>query len=75
MTSHVVQSSVYFATADIALLWLFLHLKCSVSSFVHFLHRVCVMAQVVGTMNQVEWEFLLCKWSSFRLSALLFRLD
>jgi len=31
-------------------------------------------APAVGTMNQIEWEFLLCEWSSFRFSALLFRL-
>jgi len=28
----------------------------------------------LGTMNLVEWEFLLCEWSSFGLSALLLQL-
>jgi len=32
------------------------------------------LALAVGTMNRVEWEFLLCEWSSFGFSALLFRL-
>jgi len=30
------------------------------------------VALAVGTMNLVKWEFLLCEWSSFGLSAMLF---
>jgi len=33
------------------------------------------MALALGTMNLVEWEFLLYKRSLFWLSALLFRLS
>jgi len=32
------------------------------------------VAPAVSTMNLVQMEFLLCEWSSFGLSALLFRL-
>jgi len=32
------------------------------------------VALALGTMNLVEWEFLLCEWLLFGLSALLFRL-
>jgi len=32
------------------------------------------VAPAVSTMNLVEWEFLLCEWLPFGLSALLFRL-
>jgi len=28
----------------------------------------------LGTMNMVEWKFLLCEWSLFGISALSFRL-
>jgi len=32
------------------------------------------VALAISTMNLVEREFLLCEWSSFWLSALLFRM-
>ena len=32
-----------------------------------------LVALAVSTLNLVQRQFLLCEWSSFRLSALLFR--
>jgi len=32
------------------------------------------VALAIDTVNLVEWEFLLCEWSSFGLSAFLFQL-
>ena len=37
-------------------------------------HSMPCLAQALNTMNLVELEFLLCEWSPFDLSALLFRL-
>jgi len=63
---------VYFAARGIALLWSF-----SILTVVHLVlstYNTEFLALALGTMNLVEWEFLLCEWSSFVLSALLFRL-
>jgi len=37
-------------------------------------YNTAFVALTVSTMNLVQREFLLCEWSSFWLSALLFRL-
>jgi len=37
-----------------------------------FTYNIEFVALALGTMNLVEREFLLCEWSSFGLSALLF---
>jgi len=38
-------------------------------------YNTAFVALTVGTMNLVQREFMLCEWSSFGLSALLFGLD
>jgi len=58
---------VCFATRDVALLWLFFHLTCCVSGFVHEKTLSSeFLALAVGAMNLVEWEFLLCEWCRLR---------
>jgi len=37
-------------------------------------YNIEFVALAVSTMHLVEWEFLLCEWSPFGFSALLFRL-
>jgi len=65
---------VYFAANGIALLWLFFHLNCSVVYPALSIYNTEFVALAIDTMNLVKWEFLLCEWSSFGLSALFFRL-
>jgi len=64
--------SVHFAARGKALLWSFFHLNCSVSGL--YTYNTEFVALALGTMNLIEWEFLLCEWSLFGLSALLFQL-
>jgi len=65
---------VYFAANGIALVWLFFHLNCSVVYPALSIYNTEFVALGIDTMNLAKGEFLLCEWSSFRLSALLFQL-
>jgi len=64
--------SVYFAARGKDWLWLFFNLNCNVPALSTYNTEFVALA--VSTMNLIEWEFLLCEWSSFGLSTLLFRL-
>jgi len=61
------KNSVYFAARDIALLWSFFHLNCSVAYLALSNYYIEFVALAVVTMKLVEWEFLLCEWSPFGL--------
>ena len=65
------KKSVYFAANGIALMWLFFHLNCNVVYPALSINNTEFVALAIDMMNLAEWEFLLCEWSSFGLSAVV----
>jgi len=67
-----IETCVYFVARGIALLWSFFNL--TIVYLPLSIYNTAFVVLALGTMNLLELEFLLCEWSLFGLSALLFRL-